>query len=93
MDHFIEQARRIRLAYSLAFVSRVQYTIACTFKLFKQDEKAVQILLKSFKTSMNAMNALDEWNDNRKVLDLATGFKIAFYKANLETMIQELEED
>ena len=87
----MEQAKRILKAYGLAFVARLQYITACALKLLKQEVEAEVILLESFKTSLKAMNALDEWNDNRRVLDIETSFRIGFYQANLETIIQELE--
>lgn len=91
MNHFGKQTARISKAFGLALVSRLMYTTACIFKLLKQEVEAELFLLESFKTSLTAMNALYEWNDNRRVFDFATGLKIAFYQATLETMIQELE--
>ena len=88
----MEQAKRILKAYGLAFVARLQYITACVLKLLKQEVEAEVILLESFKTSLKAMDMLYEWNSNRRVLDIETSFKIGFYRANLETIIQELEE-
>ena len=88
----MEQVKRIFKAYGLAFVARLVYITACAFKLFKQDDKAELFLLESFKTSLKAMDMLYEWNSNRRVLDIETSFKIGFYRANLETIIQELED-
>lgn len=87
----MEQAKRICKAYGLAFVARLQYITACLFKIFKQDDKAELFLLETYKTTLKAMNWLEEWNDNRRVLDLETSFKIGFYQASVETIIQELE--
>ena len=91
MVKFKEQAGRILKAYGLAIVARLEYITACVLKLFKQEVEAEVILLDSFKTSRKAMNALYEWNENRRVFDFSTGLKIAFYLATIETMIQELE--
>ena len=88
----MEQAKRICKAYGLAFVARLQYITACVLKLLKQEVEAEVILLESFKTSLKAMDMLYEWNSNRRVLDIETSFKIGFYRANLETIIQELED-
>lgn len=87
----MEQAKRILKAYGLAIVARLQYITACVLKLFKQDVEAEVILLESFKTSLKAVNALYEWNSNRRVFDFETGLKIGFYQANLEIIIQEIE--
>lgn len=89
----MEQAKRITKAYGLAFVGRLEYIAACTLEMFKQEDKAEQTLLKAYKTSLKAMHTLDEWNHNRRVLDLETSFKIGFYMAQLETLIELLTEE
>lgn len=88
----MEQAKRITKAYGLAFVGRLEYIAACTLEMFKQEDKAEQTLLKAYKTSLKALNALSEWNKNRGVLDVKTSFMIGFYKAQLETLIELLTE-
>lgn len=88
----MEQATRICKAYGLAFVGRLKYINACALEMFKQEDKADRALLDAYKTSLKAMNMLNEWNKNRRVFDVETSFMIGFYMAQLETLIELLEQ-